>query len=200
MVRHSKKLPTKEIILIYCEGRSEEAYFKMLNRKYHGANVKTEKIDITSLGRTGMTLLKSAVAKRSNLPRNKKFDRCYVILDRDAMNDSDVHQCYQYAKANNITIILSSTNFEVWVLLHFEYFSRDYSTKELVQRLSGEKYFNQSYSRFKGQRYDKYPFDMVESAISNGSKLYQEHNDCVHSKPFTNVFRYIPEIYDVEQF
>lgn len=45
--------------------------------------------------------------------------------------------------------MFSAIDFEIWILLHFEPVNRSYSRKELVKRLSGEKYFNQEYKKGK---------------------------------------------------
>ena len=43
---HKKK---RQIIGIYCEGKSEEQYFKMLSQKYNARNVHSQKLNIKSL-------------------------------------------------------------------------------------------------------------------------------------------------------
>ena len=71
MPRKSRKIPYKKIIAIYCEGDSEKAYFEMLKRKYRAANVHvhSHKLVITSVGLSGMSLLKKAAQKVKRLKR-----------------------------------------------------------------------------------------------------------------------------------
>ncbi len=71
MARRSKGIPLKPIIVIYCEGESEKAYFEMLKQKYHATTVHTQKIDVESIGIKGMPLLQKAVRKIQKLQKRK---------------------------------------------------------------------------------------------------------------------------------
>lgn len=46
MSRKSKAIPLKPIVLVYCEGDSEKAYFEMLRHKYHARNVHAINIEV----------------------------------------------------------------------------------------------------------------------------------------------------------
>lgn len=134
--RSSRNIPTKPVIAIYCEGDSEKAYFEMLRRKYHGVNVHAVKLNIKSVGSLGFKLIESAISTNKNLSRKSTVDKTYVIFDRDSLTDSDLIKCSKLALKNNIEIMFSSINFEIWILLHFEFLTRQYSAKELNERLS----------------------------------------------------------------
>ncbi len=88
MARKSKNYPYRKIIAIYCEGDSEKAYFEMIKRKYHGANVHVNKaqdmkVEIDSDGLSGISLLKKALVKSQRLSKKQRAEQVYVVFDRD---------------------------------------------------------------------------------------------------------------------
>jgi len=203
MSRKSRQLHQKKITVIYCEGESEKAYFEMLSAKYSsGTNVHAEKVRIETITQSrGVDLIEKAARKRARLPRNKQVDQAYVVFDRDSLTRVDLEQCGKRARENDLRIIFSSINFEVWILLHFEAVSRAYTATQLNLKLSGEKYFNQDYAKFKGRRYDQYLFDRINLAVANGCQLTNpKENSWLISNPYTNVHQALTDIYGVTQF
>lgn len=65
---HKKK---RQIIGIYCEGKSEEQYFKMLSQKYNARNVHSQKLNIKSLGESGEKIITEAKLKGKIIMRVK---------------------------------------------------------------------------------------------------------------------------------
>jgi hypothetical protein len=200
MVRKSRNLPEKKVIVLYCEGESEVQYFNMLARKYHGANVHAEKLMIKALRQNGQKLLETAVAKRQVLKRTRQIDQVYVAFDRDELSNQDLLACQRYAKKHDLQLLFSSINFEVWILLHFEYFGTDYTRKALYRKLSGPTYFATDYAHLKGQAYDQYLYSRAQIAIQNATRLTQKHSDMITQSPFTNIHRHLTAIYDVTKF
>jgi hypothetical protein len=201
MSRKSRRLPYKPIIAIYCEGDSEKAYFDMLKRKYHSANVHPTKVAITSIGSSGPELLKKASSKLKRLPTGQKVEQAYVVFDRDALSESDLIQCEQLAKTHKITILFSSINLEIWILMHFKPVFRAYTAKELNQILSGKDYFNTDYRAFKGQAYDRYLFDRIHTAKAHGDLLQQKiTRPWYRQDPFTNIHQHLKGIFDTDSF
>ena len=191
MGRKSKKIKQKPIIGIFCEGKSEKQYLTMLKQKYRSTNVK---IEIVDAGLSGKKLVEKAIKSR----KHKKFDAVYVVFDRDDHKKEELRACSKLAKTNNVNIIFSSIDFEIWILMHFEPVFRRYTRPELVTRLSKEKYFNQDYSRFKGNSYRSYIFDKVENTMNNATKLYKKNSNWIEDDPFTNIHIYLPRIFDIK--
>lgn len=201
MGRKSRGISSKPIIAIYCEGDSEKAYFEMLKRKYNGSNVRAEKISVNSIGLKGSALLNKAVAKVHHLPRGQHPDQVYVVFDRDDLTIGDLEKCSQIAKDNDINIMFSSTNIEVWILMHFQPVMRSYSASELYKILSSENYFNTDYQSFKGRAYDYFLFDRVKMAKQNAEKLeHSQSGNWISLDPFTNIHKFLQDIFNVQQF
>lgn len=189
MGRKSKKIKQKPTIGIFCEGKSEKQYLTMLKQKYRSTNVKVEIVDA---GLSGKRLIEKTIKSR----KHDKYDEVYVVFDRDEHKREELQNCGKLAKDENINIIFSSIDFEIWILMHFEPVFRTYTRPELVAILSKEKYFNQDYKRFKGSSYRNYIFDKVDDAMNNASNLYKRHSNWIDDDPFTNMHIYLPKIFD----
>lgn len=188
---NKKKRPR---IGIYCEGESEAQYFTMLSQKYNARNVHSQKINIKSMGESGKKLITESKLKgKANNESN-----LYVVFDRDEKSVEDIQQCRKLAKRYGITILFSSISFEIWVLMHFEPVMHSYTRKQLVNKLSTKKYFNQDYSKFKGSSYRPYLYDKIQQAEENAKKLEKIHNNMDKNDPFTNIHQHLKEIFNVD--
>lgn len=184
--KRTKKIA--EVIYIFCEGESEEAYLNMLKQKYRLPNVK---VRVVASDLSGERLVKKAIETMNY----HHIKRGYVIFDRDEHKRSELEKCKKLADKNNISIIFSSIDFEIWILMHFEPVNRPYTRKELENKLSGKKYFNTDYKNFKGNSYRKFLFDKIEYAVTNANALYKSNNNWITDDPYTNVQIYIDEIF-----
>lgn len=169
-----KKLKSQKYIL--CEGKSEERYFSMLKRKYRRNLIKIKCIDCGN-----KKILTEAVKFR----REHFSDEIYVVFDADEMNKEDIEWCEQYAKRNNLHLIFSNVCFEVWILLHYEYFISDLSKQVLFHKIA-DKMEIANYEKFKGERYDKWLYDCVNIAASNADKL-RDNNPVLYQNPYTDL-------------
>lgn len=193
MGRKRNKVKSNPIIGILCEGESEKQYFTMLKQKYRLANIKIKVVaaDLSS---------RSLVEKAIKFSKYNHLDKTYVAFDRDEHSKAELIECDKLAQKNGITIMFSSIDFEIWILMHFESVTRSYTRDELVQKLSKTSYFNQDYSRFKGNSYREYIFDKVQNAVDHADKLYQKNYDWINDDPFTNIQLYLPEIFKRDNF
>ena len=180
MERIRNKTKSNPIIGILCEGESEKQYFTMLKQKYRLANIK---VKIVAADLSGKSLVEKAV----KFGKYNHLDKTYVVFDRDEHSKDELRKCAKLARKNDITIMFSSIDFEIWILMHFESVTRSYTRKELVQKLSRSAYFNQDYSRFKGNSYREYIFDKVQDAVDHANKLYRKKSDWINDDPFTNI-------------
>lgn len=193
MGRIRNKTKSNPIIGILCEGESEKQYFTMLKQKYRLANIK---VKIVAADLSGKSLVEKAV----KFGKYNHLDKTYVVFDRDEHSKDELRKCAKLARKNDITIMFSSIDFEIWILMHFESVTRSYTRKELVQKLSRSAYFNQDYSRFKGNSYREYIFDKVQDAVDHANKLYRKKSDWINDDPFTNIQIYLPEILKRDNF
>lgn len=171
--RKPKELSLQQSIYIFCEGETEENYFRMLKQKYH---------------RTEISIARPKI---------------YVVFDRDDHGLQEISECRKLAKKNNIEILFSSICFEIWILMHFEPVFKSYSRPALFQKLSGPQYFAQNYKDFKGAdvlHMRKFLYDRIKTAKENADALYLRKNNLLTDDPFTNINCYLGEIFHTDQF
>ena len=129
------KQPRKLIpnIFILTEGETEKIYLSHL--KERGSNYS---IHIQVYG--GNEPLK--MVKRCNeIFRNRSMSRrmgdyAFCMMDVDDCTLDDFRKAYDYAKKNNIGIILSNPCFEIFFLLHFTDNVPELSSKEMKAEVS----------------------------------------------------------------
>lgn len=201
--RKSKKLDLRPIIRIYCEGKTEENYFNMLKQKYHQSNVSVNSrysIKVKSMARSGMALLHDVLED----PKLNKQDKIYLVFDHDEHTPQELLECFDQAKKSryDITILFSNICFEVWILMHFEPVTAAYTRKQLFAKLSGKKYFNEEYSRNKGQKINILR-DRISTAVKNANRISSpsdESTKIIKKDPYTNVNLYLKDIFQTEQY
>lgn len=101
----------RAVVLIVCEGHTEETYFsavKLSFRKKTALNVqiRRERSDPVKL-----------VEKSIQLNANGDYDRVFCVLDGDKP-DRVAQARKRIGKRNDVDLVLSVPCFEVWLLLH----------------------------------------------------------------------------------
>lgn len=188
MGRSRKNIPVKKIKFIYCEGESEEKYFYMLNQKYNGSNIK-----IKNLGKGQLEFVNDVIKHH----KYDQADEVYAAFDADDMDNQEIDKCFKQCSINGINILFSNVCFEVWLLLHYEYFNMDYTRDILYQKLEKHMELNIKYTDFKGQSYVPYLMDKVNQAIQNISKLSTGNNYNKYSNPYSTIDdRILKKIFD----
>lgn len=78
--------------------------------------------------------------------------------------------------------------------MHFEPVTAAYSRPQLFKKLSGKKYFNEEYSRNKGQNIDsRKNADRISCPADKSTKI-------IKKDPYTNVNLYLKEIFQTDQY
>lgn len=103
--------------LIVCEGaKTEPNYFLSFEKDLPRGTVEL-KIDGT--GRNTIGLVKYAIKQRDELVR--KYDRVWVVFDKDDFPDKNFNDAIKMASSNNVNCAWSNEAFELWFLLHFQF-------------------------------------------------------------------------------
>lgn len=134
--RPSRRDPKKKFI-IYTEGRNTEpGYLEALQRLHEGAL-----IDIEIIGAAGVaaTVANSAIEKKKDINRQSKRssysknDEVWALFDKDGhpLVWESITRCGQHG----VQVGFSNPCFEVWLLLHYEYYDRPGSNKDAEKRL-----------------------------------------------------------------
>ncbi len=181
-----------KVFVIVCEGKkTERIYFN--NYKKRGCNLKIEMLysgDTDPLG-----LIEFAKKQISKYELNLKGgDAIWCVFDCNGNKDKIISTACKNA-GHNVKIILSNPSFELWFLLHFEYYSTKLTNSDLIDRLERHlpdyKKSKDYYDLLKSKR---------ENAVDNAKRLNELHQInginliSVDSNPSTQVFTIVEEI------
>lgn len=123
MARKTKKLNQRDTFIIITNGKeTEKNYFTALRgyrRSIYQISVEFENSD-------PIGLVNRAV--REKLPSNI----VWVVFDKDEFSSDVVNEAMRTAKHNDVGVAFSNLAFEVWLIDHFEEYSKEKSADELV--------------------------------------------------------------------
>lgn len=156
------KVPT---FLIVCEGmKTEKLYFD---------GFKLPSVRVMGTGKNTRSLVDEAIRLKDE---SDPHDHYWCVFDRDSFPAQNFNAALQKARAHGFEVAYSNECFEIWYLLHYDYFtaglSRSLYTDKLTERL-GRKY----------QKNDPALFDSLlrlqPDALRNAARLlasYAPHN------------------------
>jgi len=188
--KSSRKINTRvfiERILIVCEGKKTEPnYFKKFpidKSKYY--------VDAKGEGRITKSLVERAIEiqEMALLP----FDIVWCVFDKDDNSDEVFNEARQTAKANEIEVAYTNEAFELWYLLHFNYYDSAMSRHQYQEKLTellGYKYEKNSENMYQ-ELHDKQP-----EAIRNAKRLLSNYSPSNPAKdnPSTTVHQLVEEL------
>ncbi|MDO8803197.1 MAG: RloB family protein [Elusimicrobiota bacterium] len=186
--RHSSGRDFRKTILIVCEGEKTEPYYFQAFDTY---NKDKYYLKIEGLGYNTLSLVKETVSLiREAKSLRQEYEQVWCVFDKDLFSDADFNGAVDLANANKIQCAYSNESFELWFILHFEYWqsasTRDaYCAKldELLASYGGySKTSDEIYAILKGKQ---------EIAIGNARKLLQDYDVGVtpsKQNPATTVF------------
>jgi hypothetical protein len=114
--------------------------------------VPKEVINVIGLGDNTVRIVQEAV----RLKDDDEFDQVWCVFDRDSFPAEHFNAAIDLANSNNIEVAYSHESFELWYLLHFNYYDAAISRKDYIERLEREL----------GQRYEKNSKSMYETLLS----------------------------------
>lgn len=162
--------------LIVCEGKETEPnYFKYFEKI--GKNNQTAKIEIKALGAVGITVVKEAKKLKENYG-DYADDEVWCVFDRDAKkennNQQNFNEAIKLAIENKINLAVSNDAFELWYLLHYEYYESETHRSDYQKLLSArlaEKYEKNSINMYEKLK------DKQSNAIKNAKKLWLNYDN-----------------------
>lgn len=193
--------------LIVCEGeQTEPNYFNALKAQLPKGVLELTNIDIDGTGKNTLTIIKEAAKLREHYEKKylREIDHVCAVFDRDSFPSTNFNNAVNKGENSVPPIRCAWTNeaFELWYLLHFNYYntgiSRDQYEKKLeeeIRKASGDG----SYSYRKN---DEAMFELLQTygdqqnAIDNAKKLdalYMDHSFAMHN-PCTKVYILIEEL------
>jgi hypothetical protein len=130
-LRKSKKLPQRNFIHIYSNGHTEFEYFNLKKNELGIRNIVVKPI-FENAGNPKQMLKK--IAKNYFSSDFQEKDRVFCVIDMDETTNLMIQDGLKI-KAKFIELILSNPNFEIWFLLHFNYYSSAIMMEETFSKL-----------------------------------------------------------------
>jgi len=178
----------KKRILIVCEGeKTEPNYFRSFR-------VTSASVVVKGIGKNTSDLINAAIELKNCAERKyEPYDEVWCVFDRDSFDSDDFVNAFRTAKEEAIKIAYSNEAFEIWYLLHFDYFQSALRRDSYEQRLT--RYLGKTYKKNSTAMYE-YLLDKQKHAIRNAKKLllcYPNPNP-ERDNPSTTVFQLVEEL------
>lgn len=199
LTRKKKGKNILPFILIVCEGeQTEPNYFSWYKDKCK------QKVIIHAKGYGENTL--SLVKKTQKIKKEQEkidmivYDQVWCVFDRDDFTQENYNNAFKYAEAKNINIAYSNECFELWYLLHFNYYNVSMKRDVIFEKL--EKVMKDIYN-LNYQKNSKNMFEILKEkqdiAIRNAEKLEKEIKkkyawDIKNYNPSTSVHHLVKEL------
>ena len=163
----------KKIFLILSEGtETEPNYFEAFRQIAHANG--TADITVKGLGAVGITVV--TIAKKLKEQGNYGDDEVWCVFDRDLKKENNNQQNFnaaiRLAIENKLNLAVSNDAFELWYLLHYEYYQSETHRSDYEKMLTirlGEKYEKNSETMYKKLK------DKQSNAIKFAKKLWLSH-------------------------
>ncbi|MGF7230371.1 RloB family protein [Arachidicoccus sp.] len=190
--------------LIVCEGEATEPnYFEGLKQDLPKGVLTAYEIDIEGTGRNTQSLVDEALRLQSAYEKNtiRKIDKLWVVFDRDSFSAQDFNAAIQRCHNSGIGCAWNNEAFELWYLLHFQYYENAMSRrvyKDMIEshlkpvlgnNFRYEKNSEQMYALLKEH-------GSLENAIRSGKRLAErfDRQDYANHNPSTMVWALVEEL------
>jgi len=177
--------------LIVCEGeKTEPNYF----RKFPENPEVYDQIDIHGTGYNTVSLVNEAIRLKLEAQKRKEpYIEVWCVFDKDDFSFDQFINAIMLAGKNQINCAYSIEAFEIWYLLHFNFYdsalSRD-QYKEKLSELLGKTYFKNDEGMYQLLQKQK------DKALQNARKLYalQYNKPFAKQNPITTVFKLVERL------
>ncbi|MCV3453552.1 RloB family protein [Campylobacter sp. FU_520] len=172
------KRQENEVILIVCEGEKTEKNY--LNRLKDFFNLSNVSINIIS-GKDSDPLKIVKFTKEKS--KGNSYDKIYCVFDKDTHSDFD--KARQKCKKYKFEAITSNPCFEFWILLHFTYTTKSFSTNSPCNEL-----INTCLKKYIKDYTKNYDFTNIiqqnlNAAIANAQKANEEAEKNNYTSSYT---------------
>lgn len=198
--------------LIVCEGeKTEPLYFEAFKNDLPKGVLENSIIEIEGEGKNTLSLVERVIKMREKRERasGRSYDQTWAVFDRDSFSSQNFNNAIFRARAAEPEVFCAWSNeaFELWYLLHFEFYQDAASRDDYQGRL--EKAISQKQgSPFKYAKNDPEIYNLLKEfgdqqqaiawaenleALHHGEK-FADHNPC------TLVYKLVRELTSLENY
>ncbi|MCL2764738.1 MAG: RloB family protein [Treponema sp.] len=190
LIRREKTRKLRRILIV-CEGeKTEPNYFKSFPTELEVCDY----IDIRGKGYNTESLIEEAIRLEKNAIRNKeRYIETWCVFDKDDFSIEQFENAIRLAEQNKIKCAYSIEAFEIWYMLHFNYYDTGMSRTQYKEKLS--ELLKKPYLKNDPNIY-KLLFSKQNKAIKNAKKLYnrQRQLPMKDRNPVTTVFLLVEKL------
>ena len=107
----------KQTFLIVCEGEKTEPNY------FNSFRVRTATIKVEGAGDNTVNLVRIALRLRKEQAKEgSPYDQVWCVFDRDDFPAEHFNEAFAVAQEHGVEIAYSNQAFELWYLLHFNYY------------------------------------------------------------------------------
>jgi hypothetical protein len=170
-------------MLIVCEGtKTEPSYF---------AAFGVASVDVVGTGRNTRTLVEET--KRIKAERDG-YDRYWCVFDRDSFPAQNFNAALQMARSDGFEVAYSNEAFELWYLLHFDYWTTAHDRSDYAGKLT--KRLGRPYRKNDPTIFETLA-PLQAQALRNARRLlnsYQPNHNPEKDNPCTSVHILVEEL------
>ena len=184
-------------IYILCEGSDKHSEYAYLRALIKDTPLKGNKIEIELVPtekNTGRELVEEASRKIER--KFKGIDDAWVVYDQDGYT---LHkETFTLAKEKGVKIAFSATAFEIWILLHYKYTTKQFpKSEDIIKELKKHNFID--YAKNKTNVYSVTKENLT-LAKQNAKELrsevekYDSNKKIYERNPYTNLDLLVEEI------
>lgn len=133
----------RKFFLIVCEGeKTEPNYFNSLRLALPKGVLELVNIDVEGTGMNTISIIKETKKLKKSYEKQylRKIDKVWAVFDRDSFPPDNFNSAITQGEKSNPKINCAWTNeaFELWYLLHFNYYNTGISRSQYQKLLEKE--------------------------------------------------------------
>jgi hypothetical protein len=185
LTRKENIMKPKQRFLIVCEGtKTEKNYFEAFP-------VVSKQVVVIGLGQDPLSIVDKAIEEKD---KDDDVDQVWCVFDRDSVPSNKFMGAIQKAESRGIRVAYSNEAFELWYLLHYNYYDCAISRQEYKKIL--ESLMKRKYKKCDPSLYEEL-LEKQEQAIAHANRLlksYGKRHSPDKDNPSTTVYRLVQEL------
>jgi len=203
MKRTGNKRKLKPYILIVCEGKTEERYFKSIKEDVEYSDYA---IDIIVKETDKTTAVELVEIAQSEITKDDKDGQYWAVFDKNGYKKHEDAFKNAQKRRKKVHIAFSSISFEHWILLHYEKNRTPFPKSQNVIDYLDDRAYYPDYQKAKSVIYPKIK-DKVKNAIENAAwlrhnmqnELKQNGGKIYEVNPYTDMDRLVSVLLNYNQ-
>lgn len=194
----------RRFFLIVCEGaKTEPNYFRGLEKNLLPGVVNTIELAIEGEGHNTLTVIQDAINAKKRLEnQGRTIDEVWTVFDRDDFSEQNFNNAIFKGHSLGIHCAWTNQAFELWYLLHFQFFQNGMSRtdyKRLIERelsqKTGQPYIYQKNSEEMFQLLQQYG-DIKQAIVraKNLEAVFAGRTDYANHNPCTKVYKLLEKL------